>query len=182
MVRRLAAFASVALVAAGLVAGCGYTRKSLLADNIKNIYVAPVKNTIDLSAEVTEKKGFRVYRPGIEVDLTNAIINRYIFDGNLKVSPSEKADAVVQARLVDYRRDALRYSNSDDVVEYRLSVVLDVTVYETRDHKILWSDRSLTGESSFFLSGPRATSEDEAAGKAVEDAARRVVDNTIEIW
>src|SRR5205823_1800981 len=99
---------------------------------------------------------FRVYRPGIEVDLTNAIINRFVFDGNLKVSVPEKADAVVDARLVDYRRDPLRYSSGDDVQEYRLSVALEVTVSEARDQKVLWHE-TLTGETSYFLSGPRAT-------------------------
>src|SRR5574341_1211316 len=57
------------------------------------------------------RKGARVRRahsPGIEVDITNAIINRFIFDGTLQVVSLEKADAVLEAKLVDYRRDALR--------------------------------------------------------------------------
>ncbi len=162
--------------------GCGYTQKTLLSENIKNVYIAPVKNTIDLSGEVTDKKPFRVYRPGIEVDLTNAIINRFIFDGNLKVTVSEKADVVVEAKLVDYRRDALRYSDNDDIQEYRLSITLDVIAYRSRTHKVLWHQTGLTGDTSFFLSGSHAISEDAAAQKAIEDAARRVVDETIEVW
>lgn len=138
-------------------------------------------NAINLSGEITDKEPFRVYRPGIEVDITNAIINRFIFDGNLKVSSPEKADLILKAELVDYRRDALRYSDSEDIQEYRLSVRLDVTVTETGKQKVLWRE-SVVGDSSFFLSGPRAISEDEAAQKAVEDAARRAVDKTIEIW
>ena len=164
------------------LSGCGYTQKSLLSESIKNIYISPIKNAIDLSGEVTDKKPFRVYRPGVEVDLTNAIINRFIFDGNLKVSSPEKADATAEAKLVDYRRDALRYSSGDDIQEFRLSVALDITVYETRTHKVLWHDTHLTGDTSFFLSGPRAVSEDQAAQKALEDVARRVVDKTIEVW
>lgn len=170
------------VVAAGALSGCGYTRKSLLSENIKSVYVAPVRNAIDLSGEVTDRKPFRVYRPGVEVELTNAIINRFIFDGNLKVESPGAADATLEAKLIDYRRDALRYSDNDDIQEYRLSVVIDVTVFETRTKKVIWSDRSLTGDTSFFVSGPRAISEDLAAQRAVEDTARRVVDRTIEIW
>ena len=162
--------------------GCGYTTKSLLPENIKSICVNPVKNTINLTGEISDKDRFRVYRPGVEVELTNAIINRFIFDGNLKVVAPEKADAVVEAKLVDYRRDPLRYSAGDDVQEYRLTIILDVTVYEAQNHKVIWHESNLAGDTSFFLTGPRAVSEDQAATKAVEDVARRVVEKTIEIW
>ncbi len=164
------------------ISGCGYTTKTVLPDNIKTIHVAPIKNAIDLSGEISDKSRFRVYRPGVEVDVTNAIINRFIFDGNLKVVAKPKADAVLEAKLVDYRRDPLRYSDSDDIQEYRLSVTIDAIVYLAKDHKVLWHETVLTGDTSFFLSGPRALSEDEAVAKAVDDLARRVVDKTIEAW
>ena len=170
-----------ALVMSMLMAGCGYTTKSLLSADVKNVHVAPVRNSIDLTAEINDKSPFRAYRPGIEVDLTNAIINRFIFDGNLKVAKQENADAVVEATLVDYRRDPLRYSPGDDVQEYRLSITLDVAVTKPRDHKTLWAER-VTGDTTFFLSGSRALTEDEAAAKAVDDVARRVVEKTIDVW
>lgn len=162
--------------------GCGYTTKSNLSENLKTVYIAPITNAIDLSSEINDRKPFRVYRPGIEVDVTNAVINRFIFDGTFKVTVQEKADLIIQARLKDYRRDALRYSESEDVQEYRLSVVIEVTALDARTKKVLWADSGLTGDTTFFLSGSRATSEDDAALRAVEDTARRVVDRTIEIW
>jgi hypothetical protein len=180
--RRAAAITFLLIAFAASLSGCGYTQKSLLPENIKSIHVMPVKNAIDLSVEISDKDHFRVYRPGVEVELTNAIINRFIFDGNLKVAGPEAADAVVEAKLVDYRRDSLRYSESDDVVEYRLSVVIEVKVYQASDQVVLWEQKHLTGDTTFFISGPHAISEDEAAAKAVEDTARRVVENTIELW
>lgn len=161
--------------------GCGYSNKTLLPSDVKSIHVAPVKNIIDLSGEIGDKYRFRVTRPGIEVDMTNAIINRYLFDGTLKVASPESADAVLEAKIMDYRRDALRYTDGDDVQEYRLSVILEAVLYRARDRKVLWRE-DVTGDTSFFLSGTLATSEDEAVAKAVEDAARRVVEKTIELW
>ena len=163
------------------LSGCGYTTKSNLPESLKRISIAPVKNGVDLSSEVSDKTPFRVYRPGLEVELTNAIINRFIFDGQLKVVDAEKSDATVEATLVDYRRDTLRYNEGDEVQEYRLSVAMDVVVLQKVDKKVLWHDR-ITGDTTFFLSGARSISEDEAAAKAVEDAARRVVERTIEYW
>ena len=172
------AFAALTLLG---LSGCGYTTKSLLPENIRRVNVPPVKNDIDLSAEISDRTPFRIYRPGLEVDLTNAIINRYIFDGRLKVAPAERADAVLEARLVDYRRDPLRYSQGEDVQEYRLNVAIEASFTQKSDGKVLWHER-ITGDSTYFLGGPRAVSEDEAAAKAVEDVARRVVEKTVEYW
>ncbi len=163
------------------LSGCGYSTKSQLPENIQRVHVLPVVNGIDLGTEITDKTPLKIYRPGMEVDLTNAIINRFIFDGNLKVTPLERSDAVLTARLVDYRRDALRYSDGDDVQEYRVSIVLDAELKERVSQKVLWKEQ-ITGDTTFFLAGARVASEDEAANRAVEDAARRVVERTIEYW
>ena len=163
------------------LSGCGYTTRSLLPENIRRVHIPPVKNAIDLSSEISDKTPFRVYRPGLEVDLTNSLINRFIFDGQLKVTSDEKADARLEATLVDYRRDALRYSEGEDVQEYRLSITVDAALIQRSDSKALWQER-ITGDTTFFLSGPRAISEDQATAKAVEDVARRAVEKTIEYW
>jgi hypothetical protein len=176
---RLKAAVILALLGA---AGCGYTTKTLLPGNIRSVHVAPVESKIDLAAEISDKDEFRVYRPGVEVEVTNAIINRFIFDGNLQVREASVADALVEAKLTDYRRSPLRYSKGDDVQEYRLSVHLDVQMIQASDKKVLWHERNLVGDTTFFIAGPRAESEDEAAQKAVEDAARRIVDKTVEVW
>ena len=169
------------LIAALALGGCGYTTKSLLPENIQRVHIAPVKNAIELSGEITDKTPFRVYRPGLEVELTNAIINRTIFDGTLKVASPEKADAVLETSLVDYQRDALRYDEGEDVQEYRLTITLDAKLTQRSDGKVLWTKR-IIGDTTFFLAGPRAISEDLAASRAVEDAARRVIEATIETW
>lgn len=161
--------------------GCGYTTKSNLPENIKRVHVPPVTSSIDLTSEISTKTPFRVYRPGLEVEITNGIINRFIFDGELKVTSDEQADARLEATLIDYRRDALRYSDGDDVQEYRLSVTVDARLVQKSDGKVLWKER-VTGDSTYFLSGARAISEDEASAKAVEDVSRRIVEKTIEYW
>ena len=182
--RFLSFFLAAGFLAAGVLSqsGCGYTTKSLMAADVRSIHVLPVKNVIDLASELSGNDRFRAYRPGLEVDVTNSIINRFIFDGNLKVVSSEKADAVMEVTLVDYRRDPLRYSDSDDIQEYRLSVTVDAGLYRNNAaHEGFWKER-ITGDTTFYLSGSRAISEDQAAAQAVEDLTRRVVERTIEHW
>ena len=181
-VSRMARWAAVALIAAST--GCGYTNRSMLPEHIRTIHVLPVANGIDLSREISHKERFRVYRPGLEVDVTNALVNRFIFDGTLKVvSSPDKADSILEAKLIDYRRDPLRYNDSEEVQEYRLNIVLDVTLRENGPGgKVLWHSAQLTGDTTFYLSGSRAVSEDEALVKVIEDVARRVVESTVEVW
>lgn len=164
-----------------VLTGCGYTSKIVIPEGVKTVHVMPMKNMIDLSKEATQEQRFRVYRPGIEVDMTNAVINRFMFDGHLKVSSKEKADAIFESQLMDYRRDALRYSDQDEIQEYRLSVIIQYTLTKVKDGKLIMQ-QTVGGDTSYFLSGAHAITEDEAMAKAIEDTARRVVESVVELW
>lgn len=181
MVRRATCLAA-ALAVMVLAAGCGYTTHSALPADVKMIHIAPVKNGIDLTGPIDEKHPFHAYRPGLEVDVNNAVINRFVFDGTLKVVAQEKADAVLQCTLVDYTRDPLRYSESDEIQEYRLNVTIAISLVRVSDQKPIVPLTRLAGDTTFFLSGPRAITEDEALSRAIDDLSRRVVEKVVEVW
>ncbi len=61
--------------------GCGYSARSLMPANIKSIAIPNFTN--------------RTYEPGLEVDITRQIIDRFVFDGNLKIATEDKADVVL---------------------------------------------------------------------------------------
>ena len=65
-----------------LLAGCGYTTKTILPENIKTIHVDIFKNSIDITKEVSAKDKYEVYRPGLEVELRDAVIERVFLDGH----------------------------------------------------------------------------------------------------
>lgn len=182
---RTRAFTAVVTLALSVLAplsGCGYTTRTNLPEDIRSVYIAPVENAIDLSGESGPQDRYPIYRPGVELDLRAAIVNRFIFDGTLKPVAAEHADAVLRSKLIEYRRDPLRYSNSDDVEEYRVSMVLEVVFERAGGGKeVLWSQQ-VAGDTTFFLAGNRSVSEDDAQSRAVEDLARRVVEKTVELW
>lgn len=163
---------------------CGYTTRSLLPEYIKGIYVKNFKNEIDLTQEISSKNVYRLYRPGLEIELTNAIIDRFVFDGNLKVEKDEQlADAVLQGEIVDYVKEPLRYDDSNqEVIEFRVRVAVSVTLFDVRQRKRLWSNTYFAGESTYRTTGSLSKSEDTARKEAVEDLARRIVEKTIEYW
>jgi hypothetical protein len=162
--------------------GCGYTTGSLLPSHLKSIYVDNFKNKIDVSKEVTEMSRYTLYRPGLENDVTSAIVERFVFDGNLKIEKEKNANLILRGNLVDYRQEALRYDRDDDVEEYRIKVVVDIELIETATDKALWTQRGMEGRSTYRISGPFATSKDAAREEAIEELARYVVERTVEDW
>lgn len=158
--------------------GCGYTTGSTLPSYLKTIYVDHVINSIDYSSD----RRRNVYFPLVEVKARDAIINRYLFDGNLKAAQEESADLILNVELTSYQRTALRFTDADDVEEYRVYVIVNMEMYDTKKEEIIWSEGGFTGEATYFLEGPNATTEESAVDEAVLDLARRIVERTIEDW
>lgn len=162
--------------------GCGYSTGSLLPSRLKTIYVDNFKNKIDIGKEVTESAPYPLYRPGLENDVTNEIVERFVFDGNLRIASKEDADLILRGSLLDYRQEALRYDSSDNVEEYRIKITVDMELLDVANDKLLWKETGFAGESTYKTMGRFATSEDTAREVALEDLARRIVERTIEGW
>ena len=167
------------LAAAG---GCGYSTGSLLPSKLKAIYVDNFKNRIDIGREVTESSRYVLYRPGLENDVTNAIVDRFVFDGNLKIANKENADLILKGELTDYRQEALRYDASDNVEEYRIKIAVNIELVDTSADEVLWKEAGYIGEKTYKTTGRFAVSEDTAREEAIEDLARRIVERTVENW
>ena len=165
----------------GALAGCGYTTRSMLNDKYRTIYIPPIANKVDITTESYTGSQYKVYRPLLESDVTNALANRFLFDGNLRPTSKAGADLTLKAELVEFRRDALRYTDNDDVLEYRLSVVVNMKLLD-KENKILWAENNFTGDTTYFTQGTAAKSEDAAVTDAINDLAQRIVDRVVEQW
>lgn len=165
-----------------ILVGCGYTTGSLLPPRLKSIYVDNFKNRIDIGKEVTESAQYTLYRPGLENDITEAAVERFVFDGNLRIASKEDADLILRGSLVDYSQEALRYDGSDNVEEYRIRITVDIELVDVANDKLLWKEAGFAGESTYKTTGRFAASEDTARDEAIEDLARRIVERTVEGW
>jgi len=153
-----------------------------LASHLKTVYVKPFVNTIDFTALATNRQEFPVYRHAMELQLTTAVVNRFQFTGLLRPVGPDKADSRLEGELVEFRRDALRYSASQQVEEWRLNVVANLRFYDLHTNTLLWEVNRLTGDTTYFEIGATAESETVALDRAVEDLARRIVEQTVEHW
>jgi len=179
---RLCSAITFILLVLGVVSGCGYTTRSLLPASFKAIYVDGFKNLIKISAEQTNMRMYRGYRPGMEIEITKKVIDRFLFDGNLKVSQESGADLILKGELTDFRRDALRYGVNDDVEEYRITLVVNMELTEVKTGKTVWKENGFAGETTYRTGGALVKSESAAVTDAIQDLAIRIVDRTIEAW
>lgn len=161
-----------------LLAGCGYSTRSIFLGKIRTIHVEAFKNKVDFSPENARS----VYLPLLEVKVTHAIADRFLFDGNLRIANKETADAILQGELIGYDRQALRYLENEDVQEYRINITVSLALWDRKEQKTLWTESSFVGGATFFTTGPLAKSEDTALEEALTDLGRRVVERTVENW
>jgi len=185
--RKAAFFLSVVImVPAALFSGCGYSVRSLAYEKSTKIYVKPFENKVDLNIaeEYSDRNPYRLYRPGMETKITDAVINRFLLDGYLKlVSKEDQADLILKGELTNYEKQPLRYNEATkDVEEYRANIRVNMTLTDLKKGKAVWTENDFVGYTEFALVGPRAISEDAAINDAVEDLARRVIERTVEDW
>ena len=170
---------TMVLLGALTIAGCGYTTRSSLSSDLQTIYIPEFKNSISYTSDNANRT---LYIPLIEVDIHKAIVDRFLFDGNLDVENDENANLILRGELVNYDRRALRYTDDDEVEEYRIYLYVNLVLINTQSDQVVWSESNFVGEATYFISGSLAKSEDEAIDEAILDLARRVVERTVEDW
>lgn len=165
-----------------LLSSCGYTtRSAVLSEDLRSVHVELFKNSIDITKEVSAKDKYEIYRPNLEVDLRDAIVNRFFLDGHIHVAGRDYADAILEGEITQYKKDPLRYQN-EDVREYRISLVCDIVLRNANDSKVLLEFEDITGDATYFTSGALQESEGEALKDAASDLARRIVNRIVESW
>lgn len=170
---------SIFFLSLALVSGCGYSTRSLLPGSYQNLFVEPIKNNVTYTTE----RQRNIYLPLLEVKVRNAIVNRYIFDGNLNIANNaETADLVLKGELNGFEREVLRYTENNDVQEYRIRITISLALIDTGTGKPVWEEPGFVGETTYFPVGSQAKSESAAVEDALLDLSRRVVERTIEDW
>ncbi|MFA6349334.1 MAG: LptE family protein [Candidatus Omnitrophota bacterium] len=163
--------------------GCGYSTHSAFVSQYRTIYVEPFVNNVDFTHEKYIANKYRTYKPLLETDVTRAVVDRYLFDGNLKPVLKENARLILKGEVTQFRRDALRYeSDNETVSEYRVNIVVNMSLRDVQEDKILWKENGFTGDTTYFTSGSTAKSDDQATQDAITDLARRIVERSVEAW
>lgn len=174
-------------ILSAVFSGCGYTTRSMLYGKYKTIYIAPFLNKVDVTQEAYTANKYRIYRPMLETDITRKVINKYLFDGNLKPIKEEAADLVLKGELIEYRKDPLGYtSDNENITEYRINIYVNLSLWDSKENKLVWQENNFNGNASYFTGYASGNtimiSEDQAVNNAIDDLSRRIVERTVEQW
>lgn len=178
---RLSVFFILVVFCIGLM-GCGYTGASLLPEDLKTIHVENFENKIDPTREVSNRRASHSYQPGLEVSITRAVIDEFIFDRNLEIDRESKADLLLSGELVDYSLCPLSYDGDDNVEEFRVEVFVNLELYNNLTGKVMWKEKRFMGQNTYSITGPNSKTESQAVKGAVKDLAQRIVERTVEAW
>lgn len=162
-----------------ILAGCGYTSRGFLYES-KTIIVEPIINKIDITAETRQYSGYTVFPILIENRLLNEIISQFNINSGLKVVTDDPQALSLSCVVQSYDKQAMRYTDADDVTEQRLRLHVFVTLKDPQA-KVLIS-KTVVGQADFFLSGPNKKSEEAAQRDLITDTARRIVEAVVEEW
>ena len=160
----------------------GYTTSNVIYEGAQNIFIDAFKNKIDFTREVTDKAMYVGYRSGMELEITRLIIDRFLFDGSLRIATKKEADLYMEGALLDFKKEAIRYDTGDNVIEYRLKVIIDFTLTVQETEEVLLDFKHFTGETTYRTTGNYAITENQAIRQAIEDLAVRVVNLVVEDW
>ena len=163
------------LLSISFLSGCGYTQEVQLPSGIKTIAIRTFKNEIPPTEQFA-------YRPGLEIELTNAIIDRFIFDGNLKVVDESKADAVLEGAVVSFEQEGLRFDRLESVEEYRLFLVVRYKLIDRRTHQVIMEEPNFSGRAEFFVNRNPTSNRRISANTATFDLTKSLVDRIVEEW
>ncbi|MFH1797966.1 MAG: LPS assembly lipoprotein LptE [Candidatus Omnitrophota bacterium] len=172
----------LALLCCAATSGCGYTTNSLLPPELSSIHVKNFANKIDPGKEISDKRASYSYRSGLEIDITKAVIDKFVFDKNLEIKSEDKSALVLKGELIDFRKYTLSYDSDDNVEEYRVEIIVNLEMYNNLTGKIMWTEKSFMGEDTYTLTGPNTKTESTAIQEAVEDLAQRIEERIIEAW
>jgi hypothetical protein len=170
-------------------AGCGYSTQASLDARYQTIHVAPFLNNSP--------------QYDLQAPLTNAVIRKFMTDTRLSVVPQDEADLLLEVIILDYRLKGLTYDREDDVTQFLLLVTAGVRMTDLETGEVLWEEKLMAGESSFytrasgqssdrlrgnaemFLSTVRSfptEEENRGASEALEQLASDIFYRSIEPW
>jgi TolB-like protein len=150
-------------------AACWYSTSSRTAKDIKTIAV-PFFNNL-----TTE--------PDLEISVTERIINNLIDDNTLKVVDEESADAVLDGDIVGFTNTPFSFNVDLNADEYRVILVVEVTLHNRKLNEPIWQDQRITGEAAYFLDAAEAglTYED-ALEECIEEITEQILNLTVQDW
>jgi len=164
----------LALIASAFIlASCsGYQIGTPKPANMQHVRVIAVPNVKNDTLE-----------PRIDVLLTNSIISRMQEDGTFETAREDKADAILQARILRIDRRQLRSARFNTLRsrELGVAIIVEYSVIDSTTQQLLRRGQ-VRGDTSVFIDANYQNAERQAFPEAADRAAAQIVSRISEGW
>lgn len=148
-----------ALVCILLLQGCGYHLRGFgdaLPEDVKTIHIANFEN--------------KNYEVNIGTLIEDALAEEFSRTRRLKVVAEGEADLLLSGKIMSFENEAMAFSSSDVARDYRVKVVIDVTLKRISTDDVIWKGKNLKETEDY-----NAVPSDVNAAEMNKEEAKEVV-------
>jgi len=165
--------ALLSIIAAAVLAGCGYHltgRSTSLPPGIKRIGIPTFVNKTD--------------RPELEQQVTTYVISQFLTRGRFEILPTEEGvDAVLRGEISVFVQSPVAINPQGRATRYEILINARTTLVQTSDDKVLWQDDHFVFRRQYDVSlqvGGVISEEAVALDAVCNDFAESVVTSILE--
>lgn len=159
----LSGFTTLSLFALIMISGCVSLGTRTLPENVNSIYIPYVKN--------------ETMEPGVEEEVTDALVREFIKDGRLKVLPYEEAETVLEGYVSKYEISPQQQNAAGRTISYYVDIKVTLSVKDLRTAEIILPPTTFSEGGIYFLSNlPGKRRHSEILARLGEDVISRLIE------
>lgn len=121
----------------------------------------------------------KTFEPLIENTLTRRFRQQILRDGHLKlVASEENSDMTLEGQLNSFSQIPLSFDTNNSALEYRISLVIQISLKDAKTKKVLWQKSGITGNSDYYVNADSNLNR-AALDRAIDEASTVVAEDVI---
>jgi TolB-like protein len=116
---------------------------------------------------------------GLAENLTQGVITGFMDDNQIKVVDTRTAEAVLSGRIVDYKRKAYTFDETDQVSEYMVEISVSAELVKRATPDTVWTMDRTRGSGIYTAEGEE---EKQGQERAIAKIAEDILNRTIRSW
>lgn len=146
-----------------LIAACGYQFAGVgqLPTGVQQVHVAVLENP---TAET-----------GIEVILSNALIQEFTRNGHHVATNPHRSDAVLSGRISDLRIDSIVRKNTHTSQSGRVTLALDLSLVDSKGTD-LWTTKGIAAHQAYDIVPDNKSATEENRRTAIKSLSKRLAE------
>jgi len=165
-------FTKIVLLTAICLTACSYSVYMNAYPHLKTVQIAPFENQTSEYA--------------LAQDIQNYLVDKYQSDGRLRIA-TLSPDARIEGSVLDYQENIFSYDIGGNVSEYRVQLLLSITMTDMIYSQTLYENKSLLVSETYSPNGDTTnpliyTTATQAQDKIYEKVFDTLMRETLESW